>query len=46
MNYVKNQSVLTQDNFNACMAIGLTTHSVNTVPFHTSQIANLIFLYV
>ena len=35
MNYVKNEfrSVLTQENLNACMALALTDHTVDTFPF-------------
>ena len=32
MNYVK-RSVLTQENLNACMALALTDHTVDTFPF-------------
>ena len=37
MNYVKNEfrSPLTQENLNACMSLGKTSHSVHTFPFHT-----------
>ena len=37
MNYVKNEfrSLLTQENLNACMSLGMTSHSVHTFPFHT-----------
>ena len=38
MNYVKNEfrSVLTQENLNACMALGMmTSHTLQTFPFHT-----------
>ena len=35
MNYVKNEyrSLLTQENLNACMAIAITEHNVDTFPF-------------
>ena len=35
MNYVKNEfrSVLNQENLNACMALALTDHTVDTFPF-------------
>ena len=37
MNYVKNEfrSLLTQENLNASMSLGMTSHSVHTFPFHT-----------
>ena len=37
MNYLKNKfrSLLTQENLNACMSLGMTLHSVHTFPFHT-----------
>ena len=37
MNYVKNEfrSLLTQENLNACMSLGMTLHSVRTFPFRT-----------
>ena len=35
MNYVKNEfrSVLTQENLNACMALAMTEHTINSFPF-------------
>ena len=35
MNYVKNEfrSLLTQENLNTCMSLGMTLHSVHTFPF-------------
>lgn len=35
MNYVKHEfrSVLTQENFNACMALAMTEHTVDSFPF-------------
>ena len=37
MNNVKNEfrSLLTQEKLNACMSLGMTSHSVYTFPFHT-----------
>ena len=37
MNYVKNEfrSLLKQENLNACMPFGMTSHSVHNFPFHT-----------
>ena len=36
MNYVKNEfrSVLTQENLNACMALAMTEHTIDSFPFH------------
>ena len=37
MNYIKNdyRSVMTQENLNACLAIGMSSHSVQSFPFHS-----------
>ena len=37
MNYIKKNEFrfLSQENLNACMSLGMTSHSVHTFPFHT-----------